>query len=158
VKKDIGSWPRTTNNAAASADRARASLPDDLVTVREAVGKMADPLINHATVRGWIYQGRGGLRLKTYRLPGDAHHVLVSMGEAETFIKRAVRSRARRERKVGYGRTSFTLEDAAANGLRALAAAYTKRLGVVITLSVAVQLSIKNALRAEGCEDSEDEK
>jgi hypothetical protein len=121
-----------------------------LMSIREAEAsaEARDQCIDISLLRSWIYQGIGGVHLKTYRAPGDAKRVYVDLDEILTFRKKVRRSVSMRNSQTGKGRTTLSLDDDQAPMLRDLAARYARRLGLpTVSLRDALLMAVQNELR-----------
>jgi hypothetical protein len=114
--------------------------------------------ITVGVLRGWIRNGSHGLKLPTYRAPGDGETLYVDIGEVLTFRERASRKRRAAENTGGgrdVGRCVVTLSNEEAEMAREFARRTAARLGVErITTHDAVVLALQNALRQSERKDS----
>ena len=115
-----------------------------LAGLRETEELMAHEGIFVPTLRSWIYTGKGGNRLKTYRAPGEPHTVLVDIDEVAKF-----RDMPRRKRQIaGSGNITLSFKESQAILVRELARRYADRLGVdAITVTDAIVMSAQETLR-----------
>ena len=100
-------------------------------------------------LRAWIYQGKGGKKLPTFRRPGEGTTVYVDLDQALRFRSR-LRSVLGRGTKQPGGRCSVHLSPERAQGAHCLADLIAKRLGIPeITVTDAIWLAVQKALEDE---------
>jgi len=116
--------------------------PTDLVDLREAEKLTA---ISGRTIHNWITLGKGGSKLHTYRKPGEAETMLVSLAEVQRFD----RIKARQQSRSIAGGLGIRLRDEDACRLRHLSALMTTRIGATISYMEALRGAVANAIRNE---------
>lgn len=118
------------------------SLPDDVASVREASRSTG---VSVDTIRQWIYTGKGGVKLGTYRVPETPSLVLVSPKAVLAFRDK----KTGKTRRVGRGPVSVHLIAPTADELRELARLMGERLGVCLSPSDVMRTIVADALRRE---------
>lgn len=117
-------------------------LPSDLVALRTASDECG---VSVHTLRGWIYQGKGGRKLPTFRAQGDPHTVRVSRASVHAFKD----SRTGKTRATNLGRMTISLDRDSAADCRELTRLVSQRIGVHLSCTEAMRSVIQNALRLE---------
>lgn len=120
----------------------RDTLPKDLISVREAAAAAG---VSVRAVRNWIFTGKNGRKLPTYRQPNLPDRVLVS--RATVMIFQA--SRAGRRRPGGSGPIAVSLDKNLADEVRELVRMMSARIGVRLSMAEALRSAAAYALRLE---------
>jgi len=132
-------------------------LPDDLMTVRDAEEQCRDIGLSMSMIRGWIYTGKGGKHLRTYRRPGEPDRCLVSLAEVRAWAARSYRNGIRthatlnddercRTRRKGRLTVSFT--EVNATQVRLLSRLIAQRLGCSeVSSGDALMIAVANEIR-----------
>lgn len=119
-----------------------------LSTIREAAVALAEHGITHQQIRRWIHEGASGKRLPTHHVPPHPDATLVDINEVLGFYRRLREGRIRGPGKPHPKRTSFNIRPERSETFQALAAAYSRKLGVAnITVADAVWMAVQNELR-----------
>lgn len=116
--------------------------PDDLCTLRQAESEFG---INVNTLRRWIYHGKGGRKLPTFRSRSDITTILVSRASVQAFQAK----QEHRSRRLANGGLGLRLQEPDANDLRKLAQLMTARVGIPIAYSEALRSAVRSAIRME---------
>lgn len=121
----------------------------DLMSIREAANVTGVP---DTTIRSWIFTGKAGRKMPTYRARGDMNTIMVSRTLVEQWAStkpRAPRKLADRvaDGSVKSGHVQLNLETA--TKLIELEGLMQKRLGMPLTHSFVLSTALDSALRLE---------
>lgn len=116
--------------------------PTDLITLRAAADHTA---MSVEVIRKWIYSGKGGKKLQTYREPGKPEIVLVSQAAVMFFkeMKNCVK------RTLATGGLGLRFQDDDAASVRKLALLMSNRIGIPISYTEALRGAIQRAIQWE---------
>jgi hypothetical protein len=124
-----------------------ARLPPDLLAVRVAADRVG---VTDKTLRSYIYEGRHGKKLRTYRMPFDPNMVLVSLAEVVRFSSESLRQPHKLRYESPPPQVVLRCTDEVGRALLFLREAAIARLGCKITYTALLEMLILEAARTRG--------
>mgnify|MGYP001482973888 CR=1 FL=1 len=122
-------------------------LPPDLLRIRAAAERVGLTVL---TVRNYIYEGRHGRKLRTYRFPDDPNTVLVSLAELVRMASE-VRRQARKANYEGVpDQVKWNPSSDVGQALKFVREATIARLGVSVTYPALLSMLILEHARHLG--------